>query len=458
MMRRVRDWIAPNSRADQPASAQSRSYGRYRRIAISGISGASARLIAGFAGLISIPLVIGHLGKEHFALWMIISSLIAWLQLVEFGVGAGLINAISESLGREDEMADRYLGTAIWSSSAASATALLLLFALAPLIPWAELLNTTDPAAGQLAQTGLLMAGLVYLIGIPFSLTARALQALQYGHVVNTVSILVSLATLASLAIGVVAGAGLLGLILASSLCMLAGHLVCWRALVRLQPNGWRFGRHFSRVAASRLLASCVPLLAFQIGAILVNQLVNLIVAQVSGLGLVADYNVIQKIYLAVFLVGASASAPFYPAIREAIERRDVEWSQQAAKTAIFVRSMAVCSLGIFAPFLGDWIIASALGVRLESPMSHAGWVAVAICLVLASISSTLSEILLGLDSVWPQTILVGISAAVSILLMWWLVPCIGVPGVYIAMAASTIVPIAAQWLLLQRQVGRSAS
>src|SRR5512136_2603306 len=72
-----------------------RSKERYRLIAFSGISGLTARMIIALSGVVSVPLTVHYLGKEQFGLWMVVSSMVVWMQLADFGIGNGLTNAVA---------------------------------------------------------------------------------------------------------------------------------------------------------------------------------------------------------------------------------------------------------------------------------------------------------------------------------------------------------------------------
>ena len=161
---------------------------------------------------------------------------------------------------------------------------------------------------------------------------------------------------------------------------------------------------------------------------------------------MVADYNILLKIYMLVFAIGISFSAPFYPAIREAYEKHDAGWVFRALRRVLFIRTGIILIAGICLLFTGDLLIRMWLNLSLESHFGFLGWFSFLLSLVFASTSSTLGEILTSLDDIWSQIKIVFISAAIVITSMYLLIPSIGVAGVFLAMALSTIYAILWSW------------
>lgn len=97
------------------STPEGRSKERYRRAGLTTLTSIAARGISLLTVLISVPLTIGYLGAERYGLWMTISSVIAMIGFLDFGLGNGLLNAVSEANGRDDrEAAHRYVSSAFF--------------------------------------------------------------------------------------------------------------------------------------------------------------------------------------------------------------------------------------------------------------------------------------------------------------------------------------------------------
>jgi O-antigen/teichoic acid export membrane protein len=80
-----------------------RSKERLRRAAITTVSAGGARAIAVLASLVTVPLTFHYLGAERYGLWMVLISIIGMMSFADLGIGNGLVNAISDAYGRDDQ-------------------------------------------------------------------------------------------------------------------------------------------------------------------------------------------------------------------------------------------------------------------------------------------------------------------------------------------------------------------
>ncbi len=305
------------------SSDTGRSYERYRLIALAGSSSFFSKIIISLIGLISVPLTINYLGKEQFGLWMVVSSLVVWLQLTDFGITNGLINALAEANGRNDKTAAcSYFSTAFY------ATAVITLFMVAPIIitiffvPWDKALNINNPLIVQDTKHCFGVLSLLFLLNMPLSIGNKALTAYQKGYWVNITQVIAALCSLLFLVIAILIRFNLVGLVVLVSLGTVLGNILSWIILHRDIPWLRIHLNESSKYALQRIAKSSAPLFLFQIGALLLNQSANVILAHLAGLRIVADYNILLKIYTVFYSIGISFSSPFYPAIREAFEKK----------------------------------------------------------------------------------------------------------------------------------------
>jgi O-antigen/teichoic acid export membrane protein len=290
-------------------------------------------------------------------------------------------------------------------------------------------------------------------VNIPLSVAGRVFIAYQNGYRASITQVVSALASLACLMAAIMLKLDIVWLVLLVSSGPVVGNLFAWFMLIRILPWLRISWSTITRPAIRRIANSSVPLFLFQIGALIINQLVNVVIAQVGTLRMVADYNIILKIYLLIFAMGISFSAPFYPAIREAYEKHDAGWVFRALRRVLFIRTGIIFIASMCLLFTGDLIIRMWLNLSLESNFGYLGWFSFLLSLVFASTSSTLGEILTSLDDIWSQIKIVFISAVVVITSMYLLIPSIGVAGVFFSMALSTIYAILWSWRRLHMKL-----
>lgn len=436
------------------AGAAERARDRFLHIRRSQWSALAVRAVAVAAGLVTLPLLLGHLGKPAYGLWMVIASVVAWMQLAEVGLTSGVANALAEANGRGDRRAAAaYVANALICLSGITVLGVAVSFFIAADLPWGSIVGSSDPQVLALAPECFAAVAAIFFFTLPLSLSQTVISAHQRGYIANWLHAGAALVSLGAVYGAVSLSLPMAAIILAASGGQVLALVLLWVFLERVVPGIASGALAVDRTALRRVLRSSVPLFLFQIGALATNQLVNVVLAHLSSLALVADYNVLLGLYIGIFSLGAALSQPYYPAIREAFERRDGAWIEGALLHALALRTGVVATLALPLIAIGDWLVQFWIRQPLESPLGWTGWLVVVACMVLASASSLLSEVLSGLDDIWFQVLLVFASAAVVMGAMLALVPPLGVAGVFGAMALSTALPIMVCWRRLRARV-----
>jgi len=188
-----------------------------------------------------------------------------------------------------------------------------------------------------------------------------------------------------------------------------------------------------SGAAFRRLLATSVPLYAFQIGALLVNQSQQLVLARRAGLSTVAEYDLLLRIYLLTTGLIATTSASFAPTFREAFERGETTWMRRSFWHLVRLRMLvALAACAVIAPF-GN----AALRVWLRRSDFQYGpsvWLTLCALILVATWASSFGELLTILDRIWPQVGVVVIQGILTLVLTWVLGARFGVIGALVAL------------------------
>jgi O-antigen/teichoic acid export membrane protein len=386
---------------------------------------------------------VGYLGKEQFGLWMVLNSLVVWIQLSDFGMSNGLVNALAEANGKKDQRAAcAYVTTSLFALSLISLILLVCLLFSFRHLPWLKILNMSTPENALLAGKCFLTIGFLFVLNIPLSIVTKVFSAFQLAYIANFAQILSSLLSLIGLFLAILFGFDLPSLVLIVATGPLLSNLLLWLLLKRYLPWMQMSIYLLSRKALSRIAKSSIPLSLYQIGALLVNHAVNIVLAQAAGLSTVADYQILLRVYLLVFFAGTAVARPFYPALREAFERADNSWVSVSIRRVLILRTGISSLLSIPLLISGDWLVRIWVGQTLNDRFGFFGWLSLMILLILSSVSSTLSDILLILDEIAAQIKIIFLSAAVTLGGIYFFVSAYGVIVVYIAMAVSTIYPI----------------
>lgn len=423
-----------------------RSRERYRRIAVSGASSLVASFGIAILNLATVALCISYLGKDQFGLVMVVISLVGWLQLLDFG-SIGLVNALSESNGKDDiETSVSHINSAIVLNCMVAAAVGPAVIGLALHMPWNTLLNMRNQAGSESTQVCMLIAWSLFFLNMPVALVGRIFSAFQYGYINHLTQLLASTISFFSIWTAVSYSLSISVVVFFLSATPLMSGLAGMLLVPKYFP--WYSFKLFpvSKSSLLRIAHTSMPLFAFQLSALAINQLVVVLLAHIGSLAEVADYTVLLRIYMVVFMVGACCASPFFPAIREAFERKEREWVAAAIKRAVMLRLLAVSLPSLALLFIGNWMILAWVKKPLESPFTAIGWLSLIICMLMSSVSSTLSDIMTHLDEIAPQLKVVSLAAVVVLCGTALLVPQIGLAGVFISMSLSSAFPIF--WLM----------
>ena len=392
-----------------------RSRERYRRVALTTLTSTAARGLATLAAVVSVPLTLGYLGKERYGLWMTISSTVAMLAFADFGIGNGLLNAVSEANGKRDrESLRRFVSSAFFLLTGVAMLLLLAFVCCYPWIHWPALFNVTTELARKESAPAILALVLCFIANIPLGIVQRIQLGLQEGFANDLWQGGGSLLALAALLVAVHFQWGLPPLILA-----VAGAPVAATVLngARLFGGSRRWlAPRFSRFqwSTARALGSTGFLFfLMQITNTVSFSSDNVIVAQILGAAAVPQYSVVQRAFFLVAALQSTWLAPLWPAYREAIHRGDSAWVRRTLLRSLIAAAAAAGGLSalllvVSRPLFRFWV-----GPDLVPPwpltLGFALWAVVqavgsAVAMYLNGSNALLFELCLGLSMLAAAT------------------------------------------------------
>jgi O-antigen/teichoic acid export membrane protein len=433
-----------------------RSNERYRRIGLTTLSSLASRGVASVVGLVTVPLLLAHLGKEQFGLWSTITTVIAWVALFDFGIANGLVNLLSRAHGRDDEAdARRHFSTAVVLLTAMAVALGAAVAVAAPRVPWSSLLAVRGAIPEATVRWAVVAALGVFVVGMPLSVVQQVYAAYQRSYVGNLLAVVGVLVGFGAIVACVRAGGEIPALVLAfgagSVLTALAGMVHI------LLEMGWLRPRlaAVSAAAARELLARSVPMFLFQLGALTVNETQAIILAHRCDLAVVADYSILMRLYALAIGVIHMSTASFLPSFREAVERGDHPWMR--ASFVRFLQARMVLALGAALVLgLGGNLLIRAWLRRSDVAFSPAVWGVLALLLLATSWVTAHSDLLAIMDRLWVNVALVLVNGAVTVSLTYALAPSLQILGVVVATAFVTtgfyvwVVPWLARALVLR--------
>ncbi len=347
--------LDPNMNREAPV-------GRSARTAITGLSGVASRGITGITSLITIPLMLHHLGTERFGLWMTIASLQSILSIADFGLGNSLLNAVAVALGKNDDgLIWRSIRTALRMQCLLSLVLAVIFLAAYPFVDWPKLFNLTTVLASAEVGPTILIFVIAFSLRLIISLIQQAQLGLQRGYLANIWTGLGNGLSLAGIVLAVNNGAGLPVLCLVFVGCPVvagAANVVPWLMRVAAKYSSQNFEPRSDDVFLGQMLLVGLQFFLLQATAAIIGGVDPLIAGHILGPESVADLSVAQKPFELVSIFLALLFQPLWPAYREAIVSRDVRWVRRALfralSAALLVSGIAAITMG----YAGKSIIA----------------------------------------------------------------------------------------------------
>jgi len=433
---------------------EGRAQERHRHIAWTTVTAAAAKGAALAAMLISVPLTLRYLGPERFGLWMTVAAVIAMLGFADFGLGNGIMNAVSHASGRNDYRSiHQSVSNGIIMLTSIGALILVIFLAAYPHIPWPAVFNVETGVAALESGPVVLILLICFIATLPLGATHKIQLGLQQGYWGNLWEAVGSVVGLVGIVIATLLEAGLPWIALS-----MAGAPVVFRAINTVVF----FGRQetalrpqvalFDFSAIRRLVHTGFLFFVLQLAVIVGFQSDNIIIARIMGAEAVAGYDVALKLStLPAMLIGLVVVAQ-WPAYGEALTRGDSGWIRRT-----FIRTLRL-SLIFAVPFALILLIWGNTLIRIwagpEVVPSTELLVGITVWSVLLVLGNVTAALLNGLHIVKFQAINALLMATANILISIYLVGKIGVAGAILGtISAYTVFTLLPCWYYIRRHI-----
>jgi len=407
-----------------------RAQERHRRVALTGIAAAAAKIIAVSTSLVTIPMTLHYLGSERFGLWMTVSSVVAILNFADFGIGNGVLNAISEANGKDDVEAIReYIASGALLLSTIAACLLAIFLLVYRFIPFSEFFNVRSELAVREAGPAMAVFCGCFLLNIPLGIVQRIQLGLQEGFISNLWQLFGSLTGLLGIIVVIHFQAGLPWLVLALAgapvFAMLVNGIIFFTAT---RPNLRPKAQNVSQAAMNRIAHIGMLFFVLQLAVAMAYSSDNVIAAQVLGPDAVTRYSITAKMFSMISVLLAMFLGPLWPAYGEAISRGDLLWVRKTLFRSLF-GAMVIAGIGALTlVLLGPWLLKVWVHRILDPPFFLL--LGLGLWAIVEAGGSALAMFLNGANIVGLQVTLASIFAVACLTLKIALVRRLGIVGI----------------------------
>ncbi len=417
---------------------------RLARLFKGGASGVAAKVTAVLVNAIGLPITVRYLGPEQYGFWVTISTTVVMLMVFDLGIANTLTNCISRAYAEQsEEMARRYYATAFWATFV---IALLLGVAGAlcwPHIDWGNVFKLGDPA---MARDAGLCAAICYgyfLLTLPLGLASKVVGGYQRVPVVNTFTIISSVAGLAAIIAVVQLRGTVVELMAAFCAAMLSGTILlnlwmAWfhRPCIHPDPRKAHLG------TVHEIMSHGVLFFIIQIAGLIVFNSDNLIIAHFLGSSQVTPYAVTWKLVNYTTVLQTILVPSLWPALSEAYFGRDMTWIRKAYRRVVHATMATTITAAVVLAFAGRWLIRIWAG-SVAVPSQMLLWL-MCFWVVLLAVTVNQAALLAATQRLKVQAVGSITAALLNLVLSIILVQRIGSIGVLLATVVSYILLIVA--------------
>lgn len=336
-------------------------------------------ILAGFAlkgwsaltVLLTVPLTLSCLGTYQNGIWLTISSMLMWVDMLDIGLGNGLRNQLTIDLAQDDMInARRTISSTLAMLGVIVVLVLPFVYGIIGCCDIHHLLNV-DPSV--VPDLHIMLAVALTLVCMTFVLKfiGNVFMSHQLPAVNNFLIVLgQTIALLTTYCLYKTDTASLFLVIVVNT----ASPLLVWLAaypytfFVRypaLRPS-WRF---VSMSVARKMMNLGIQFFALQMASLVLFMSANLVISRLYSPELVNPYQITYRYFSLVLIIFTVICMPYWSATTDAYTRHDFDWIRQANRNMRKVILFSLLALVLMVS-VSSFVYQIWIGNQLQIPLS----------------------------------------------------------------------------------------
>ena len=384
--------------------------------------------------LMLVPLTLGYLSSEIYGVWLVLSTMVIWLNHFDIGFTQGLKNKLTESLAKNDYDRGKSLVSTTYVVMVAIFCPLCIIVELIiPYIDWCSLLNIDKVYEQDIVKTIhiLTISVCLQMIVNVFTTVVAAYQKVALSSMFGVIGQSISLIVIF-----------ILIKVAPPSLPILAISISFIPVTVTMIFSIIYYNKKFKKVKPTILSVNfslvkdlfCLGYKFFIINIqdIVFYQSTNILISNVSGPEDVTSYNIVYKYIGVSSMIFQIILAPLWPAFTDAFTRKDYQWMKniynKMVKFYYVVLFSIVSMVCVSGPVYYLWIGSDAI-----IPFSMT--LAIAIYMIIHTWDSLQITLITGVGAIKVELYLIIIGLVGYLPLALFLGKCIGAIGIVYSMS-----------------------
>ncbi len=301
-----------------------------------------------FISFITLPITLSYVDSSTYGVWLTLSSIVGWFVFFDIGLTAGLRNRFAEALARgEHTLARVYVSTTYAIISIIFVFVWAIFIIANNLLDWVKILNVADTMRPEVTKLAIIVFT-YFCMSFILRIITTILLADQYPARSSFIDLLGQILTLILIIILVKTTEGSLiklGLALCISplVILLGANIFFYNAKYKKYSPRLSFVKF---TYARDLFNIGLKFFVIQVAGIIQFQTANIIIARNFGAAEVTAYNVVYKLFGALYMIFNIFLIPFWSASTEAYQKHDIKWIKNGIKKySIFNILMTLVSI-----------------------------------------------------------------------------------------------------------------
>lgn len=392
--------------------------------------------------LLYVPLLINSLTSYKYGIWLTITSIVAWLNLFDIGLGNGLRNKLSEAFVDNDNLKGRILiSTSYFSISVLSIFFIFLFFIALPFIDWTAILNVDATLRNEVTMT-VSVVFVLFCFSFVLNIVNSILLAFQRpafsSLMVLIGQLLAFLIVFYLVKVQHINDLPILGFVISFvPVAVLSTFTIIFFNKNRyLRPNF-----RFIKLSYLReLLSLGIKFFIIQIITIILFQTCNIIIAQKINQEAVTNYNIIYKYIGVIYMIYSIIVNPYWSASTEAYARGDTDWIKKSVKKLTYIRYTFILG-GILMILFSQMVFK--IWIRNDSvKIQNLTLLLGLIYFVLLMKYNVNAYILNGIGKIYVQLLVTSVVAVVFIPLTIFMADTYGLNGIFLSLIFTALINV----------------
>ena len=307
--------------------------------------------------ILYVPLLLGSMDTDNYALWLTLTSLVSWIALLDIGLGNGLRNKLAEAIALKDyDLGKMYVSTAYCGVAVIGISLTILFVLISPYINWTSVFNTTIINPEKL---NILVSIVFYcfILHFVFGIINSILFALQLPAISSFYTFIGQAISFAVIYIVVKIYSITDIIILGSIISAIPVIILLLVSLILFHSKFKHISPSIKSIKINRIndiMSLGVKFFFLQIITIVIFQTNNFIIIHSIDSSSVVIYNIVYKYLYTLVTIFSVICAPIWSATTDALTVGDYDWILKTKKKLLSVTGIftAIGCVMVFASSL----------------------------------------------------------------------------------------------------------